>query len=147
MKKTMTYPIMQEMIDKHGWVITGVPGLIIYTIGLIDKFQHPELLIHGLNPTQSESILRCAVDCVKDGVKFIPGSLHTGVVRDYKVKPLRVDPSNYHDWLGQALDYHGRSLDVLQLLWPDTNLKYPGDKGYEKRFDCQKRFDVRRPEY
>lgn len=147
-KKRFPIPQLNESIDKYGWIITGVPGGAIYTVGMLDKFGHPELMIHGLPPIKADHILREAVRRLVEGHSFqVPNELHDQVVKDYQVKSIAVDTSNFNDWLGQAAEYHGEDLDAVQLLWPDKSRRYPGDEGYDPMYATQKRFDVRRPEY
>ncbi len=135
-------------MDQFGWIITGVPHVITYTVGLIDlKNQQPELAVHGLNPEQAFGILSAAVTQIMEKKYVYRPGLHYNVVENLPVKLIEVSPSNFHDWFGQAAQYHGSDLKMLQILWCDPAGRFPGDPYYDLRFDSQKRFDVRRPDY
>lgn len=144
--KKFVHQRLNETIEKYGWLITGVPGGAIYTVGLVDKFSHPEMMIHDLSPGMSEDILRVAVERVSHGYDYIlTDSLHDNVIVGFNVKSIPVDKSNFGDWLGQAADYHKDDFQAVQLLWPDAGGLFPGDEGFQCK--SQLRFDVRRPEY
>lgn len=146
--KRFPIPMLNDTMDRHGWLITGVPGGAIYTVGMIDKFKHPELMIHGLSAGRSDELLRSAVNLLFDGKRLDePSRTYEKIVRNLAVMSIDVDPSNFPDWLGQAFEYHGVELKVVQLLWPDVTGRFPGYPGYHVEGTNQLRFDERRPEY
>lgn len=143
------HAFMNEQMRKWGWVVTGVPGKAIYTVGLMER-GHPEVMVHGLGPTQTHDLLIRCVEMVEKGHVFEPG-IHDQVAEGFPTEFVEVHPSNFHDWLGQALDYHESwsrdPLRFVQLVWCDRNGKFPRDPEYEDEFKHQLMFDVRRPEY
>jgi hypothetical protein len=134
------------MMKRHGWIATGVPGKVIYTVGLTTLFNHPEVAIHAMAGDQSKAIIDTAVELLKQGHRLEPG-ISNEIAVGYPALILEVHPSNFPDWFGQALGYYGPALKIRQIVWCDTKGKFPGDPAYEHRFAMQKLFDVRRPEY
>ncbi len=138
-------PSLNRLKAKNPWIITGVPGGAIYTAGLLEKFQHPELAIHGMPYEQAGAILHAAVSLLEEGIKFHPDRLQENIAEGYLTKIVPVHPSNFTDWFGQAFSYFGEDLLMLQLVWPDKNGKFPGDPGCV--LTGQKVFDVRHGDY
>ncbi len=149
-KAWFTAPFLNDAMRKYGWIVTGVPWKAFYTVGMMERSGHPEIMIHGMNGSQAHGMLVRCVQMIERGRRFLPG-IHQGVAQNFPAKFVDVHPSNFHDWLGQALDYHRKwsesPLEVVQLLWCDRNGKFPGDPEYEDAFKHQLSFDVRRPEY
>ncbi len=142
--RTFSIPALQEKMDEHGWIVTGVPGLPLYTVGLMDKYSgHPELTIAGLQVLQADAILRCGLDQLDEGVRMVSGRRYGKIVLGLDLEALEVHPSNFLDWFGQAFDYYGEGLRIMQLLWPDTSGRFPGNPGYDDVRFPQPRFDSR----
>jgi len=137
---------LNELMRRHGWIATGVPGKAIYTVGLMTVFNHPEVAVHAMAPGQSKAIIDRAVELLKQGQRLEPG-ISNEIAEGYPAKLIDVHPSNFPDWFGQAFGYYGAALKIRQILWCDTRGHFPGDPDYEHRFAMQKPFDVRRPEY
>ena len=144
---------VRHSLRKHGWIVTGVPGKAFYTIGLLDRFDHPELAIHGLSPERSGGVLHAAYASIENGNRLDqPNLVQPGVISSKSglsmdIMTLAVDPSNFPDWFGQALGYYQADLKMIQLLWPDREGRFPGNPDFDEKFKHQLRFDVRRPEY
>lgn len=143
--KRFDVPSLNKLIDKHGWIVTGVPGGALYTVGMMEKFAHPEVAIHGLPPMSANAILRAAVAALDGGSRFHPDRLQWDIAEGYPTKIVPVSPSNFVDWFGQAFSYHQDDLQMLQLVWPDREGRFPGDPDYF--LTRQKVFDVRHDDY
>ena len=137
---------LNKMMRQHGWIATGVAGKAIYTVGLMTKFDHPEVAVHAMAGGQSKSIIDVAVQLLREGRRLEPG-ICNDIAEGYPALILDVHPSNFPDWFGQALGYYGAGLKIRQIVWCDTMGKFPGDPDDQHRFAMQKLFDVRRPEY
>ncbi len=58
-----------------------------------------------------------------------------------------VEPQHYESYFGQALVFHGTSaFPVLQIVWPDTQGRFPFEPSFERRFQGKQRvlFDPQR---
>ena len=43
MKGRFVHKKLNEAMDRCGWIVTGVPGKALYTVGLMPKANHPEV--------------------------------------------------------------------------------------------------------
>lgn len=127
-----------DLIAEHGWMIQGVfgtendPTAFSYTVGLTES-EKPELFLDTLSPKQSQPILNAAARAVHDGT-LVPKH---GVIFD-------IDYSVRFKWRGPISTRAAElgmchrlyvSVEAYQVLWPDTEGRYPDDDGYDaKRF-------------
>ncbi len=103
-----------------------------YTIGLYEKFNHPEIICFGLSTDLLGWMLNHARDLVKDGEVVVPGKLYSGFLKGYEVQFLPVDQAHYADYLGYGGWYYDMDFDfpVLQLVWPDKEHKFPWEDDF-----------------
>jgi hypothetical protein len=69
-----------DVIDRHGWMCQYVFGCLdslpwAYTIGLAGGWDHPELIVVGLDPDWSGHLLNQLGEQVRDGRRFSHGDL------------------------------------------------------------------------
>lgn len=125
-------------IERVGWSAVGVGAgpdseTFTYTAGLTAQGHH-ELIIVGLDPYVAHGILAAAVQELQAGVRFSDGALVTGVLVDYTAKLVAC--GNEH--LTMARSIYGSEVMALQIVWPDTDGRYPGDPGYDAVLPDQK---------
>lgn len=130
-----------ERVREHGWIVQGVVGeepseTFGYTVGLHAKGL-PELWIGTLNPTtQGADVLN---DIAAAAVGGLP--LEVGLVgrtaADWQM-PLRlVGPVDLDDAgvnvakVFAREDSNDEPLQVLQVLWPDADGRFPDEDGYD----------------
>lgn len=138
------YAATTRAIDDPGWMVIGVDGgdhrhvPWAYTIGLIERFDHPELVITGLDAVTAHSVLNAFGFEVKAGRRFDGlGELIEGVIH----APVRVMTVHRSHWAGDRFNqWHGyyewvggRSPDprALQVIWPAVDGAFPTDPGEE----------------
>lgn len=140
-------------IDRFGWsvvyvggdgcVVPGCPGdhesdlvgLDLppygYTVGLPLRFRHAELVLVGLDRERTVRTLDAIAGAIEQGARLKPGERV-----ELDGMPMRVGScavSRVRDGLvAVSLDYHDaigvRSLpNPLQILWPDSAGRFPGD--------------------
>jgi hypothetical protein len=142
-----------EVVRRHGWFgadIRDADPPFIYTIGLIETFDHPELIVFGLEPSQAAILLEALVDKLRAGERFSAAEIRTISIRadDHRVGFRPVDPTQHQFYLGFAMGYcrHiGRSDDLaaVQVFWPDRRGKFPFEVGFAwEMSDSQPRLDV-----
>lgn len=125
-------PLAKKMME-YGWIVTGVPSIgICYTVGLMDKFNHPEIVIHGLPVQTAYVFLQSIVKMIGDGQRFEPGKNYDELA-NFPTQFVVVDRSNA-DWVGMVYNYNGPNFNALQMVWTDTKGKFPWETGFEKRF-------------
>lgn len=126
---------LHDKIKRFGWAIQyvepspGNPGWG-YTIGLIERLHHPELVVVGLDPRQTALLLHDFVSRINDGERFGGQSLaslpNRSVVRFVPVHPTQFAAgvmaqwNNVYDTYG-PFDLEQRALQMLpcgaQGLW------------------------------
>lgn len=136
---------IEGRISRYGWscyyIFGGAGPPWLYTIGLVEGFGHPELIIFGLDQSSAHGLATRVVERLTSEVKVPPGR-HAGERLDgLPVAYLEVDraywrePSDY--FLGW-LDYYRaleRTLDqrALQLVWSDEQGHLPWDERFSAR--------------
>lgn len=104
--------IVAANIEKSGWHLTGVeasghnPGWV-YSIGLIESFGHPELIVMG------DCCMQCAAAQINDLGRLIKAGTHctvdSAVCAGHPGGPARFGPvhgAHWKDRLGTWLNYY-----------------------------------------
>jgi hypothetical protein len=130
-----------ENIKKFGWHITGIPAEENYpphtfSVGLYEKFNHPEIIIVGLDINLAASLINNIGEQVKSGKKFEPGKSYNKLLAgDFKSFFIKVDKKNYKEYVGIAGWYYGSpDFPLLQFVWPTKDGLFPWDKNSPKEF-------------
>jgi hypothetical protein len=125
-------------IDQSGWHVTGVlpddemPGWA-YSVGLWHSYRHPEIAIFGLPPNRY-GFVNVIGDAIRDGRRLEPGQPIEGVVAGYGLQVRRVQ-EKWSEMFAQGQSfYRSPGLNVLQLVWPDPEGKFPWEAGFAERF-------------
>jgi hypothetical protein len=107
-----------------------------YTIGLFKQFNHPEIIVLGLNPDSTGSILNNLKSKIESGTRFINGVKYQDFLVDFPIQFVYVQSGHYKDYLGYAGWYNNQSFDfpVLQLVWPDKKGIFPWELGFNEKF-------------
>ena len=120
-------------IATHGWILQGVFGddlPFVYTVGLA-KDDLPELVLHGMNPQQCGPVLNSIGALVNAGLvltdQLILTAKQVGYNVDFKVHGP-IDTSKAEMFVAEQL-FPG--VVVYQIMWPDTNGKFPTDLDYD----------------
>ena len=118
-------------IASFGWHVVEVreddegPGFA-FTIGLYQRFQHPELIVFGLPLDTMLLMLNAAGEAVRAGRTFAAGQSSDDVLEGYECTFRPVPPKHYDAFLGYAVWYYdGDEFPTLQLIWPDREHRYP----------------------
>ena len=122
---------LERVIDRFGWAVLhggGNPGDPRYssTVGLT-ALGHPEVIVMGLPFEAGEKYLNLVGEAVRAGARFAPGAATTALTdASSPVVFLEVhdDPRTT-----VAEQFYG-SIEVLQLVWPDSTGKLPWEEGH-----------------
>ncbi len=102
-----------------------------YSIGLARTYGQPEVACFGLDLDVTHSMINELRDRMDQGSRFADGQSVSGLIEGYDCVLKRMQPTKYRDYLGYALwFYEGEGFDVLQIVWPDKQARYPWDEGY-----------------
>lgn len=122
-----------DHIRDYGWHCLHVSPRVgetgasfTYTVGLHASYDHPELMIFGLDRDKSHAILTTCVDMIRSGTRF-PTNEPVGNVlaRDFKVMFRRVHPQHFGEYLGTAIRHYGhRNFGAFVLFWPDKEHRF-----------------------
>ena len=121
---------IDRSIAQHGWHAIAVDDCdppFLYTIGLISKSQHPELLILGLDRRTSYSIVTALVELIREGA-VIDGRFE--ILDGLAVVTRPVHATQHASYLGYAMAHarrHDVPLRAIQVFWPDKDGRFPFD--------------------
>jgi hypothetical protein len=105
-----------------------------YSIGLWQRYNHPEIICFGLSTKSLHSIINNVADIVKSGQSIESGKTYFEIFENGKAEFLRVDSRNLNDYFGTAIDYYGTTFQAYQLIWTDRQDKFPCQDGFEEEF-------------
>lgn len=122
------------IIEEHGYLVTGVgsadPPHWAYTVGLLDRKDHPELIVAGPHFRIASAIIDRVGRRILDGARFAAGDqidIEAGELFDCEatlrvgaVEPIQYRLDTFNVWF--ALADHGavrtHELRALQLVAP-----------------------------
>jgi hypothetical protein len=107
-----------------------------YSIGLYKEFNHPELIIIGLDAESTGAIINNVKNEIERGTKFLEGINYTGFLLEFPMQFVEVQKEYYPDYLGYAGWYNDNSINfpTLQLVWPDKKGIFPWEPGFNENF-------------
>lgn len=124
-------------IDQYGWHVAKIAGdeqapPWAFTIGLEHSFEHPEVIVFGMELDLLHGLLNHIGEQVKRGRQFEPDERAAGIL----AQNPPVFRAVAERWLGPfvgnaAWFYRERSFRVLQCFWPDAGGSLP----WEPEFD------------
>lgn len=122
-------------IARHGWHVVLVPPETdspgwAHSIGLWERFEHPELLVFGSEPRQLGALVNALGERVRGGRRFAAGELDAGVLAGLPFAFRAVAPRWTNVFLGNAAwHYRSERVAALQGFWPDRGGRFPWDEG------------------
>jgi hypothetical protein len=104
----------------------------VYSIGLYERFKHPEIICFGLKTEVMANIINYACDLIKHNQTLTTNKDYSGFLQDFHVQFIEVDKDYYRDYLGYAGWFYNMTFDfsALQLVWTDKQNKFPWEKGF-----------------
>jgi hypothetical protein len=120
-------------IARHGWHVVLIPPEAdspgwAHSIGLWQRFEHPELLVFGSEPRQLGALVNALGERVRGGRRFAADSEDAGVLEDLPFAFRAVAPRWTNVFLGNAAwHYRSERFPVLQGFWPDREGRFPWD--------------------
>jgi hypothetical protein len=128
------HPSMKRIVDdvaEYGWHVVwvlaeGDAPEFAFSVGFFQSYEHPELVIFGLQSKTAHSILATCLERIQDGHPFAGGQVRSDILVDYSVAVLEIDKRYYREYLGSAIGfYDGLDFPALQLVWPDESHRFP----------------------
>jgi len=142
----------QKVLDdiaEHGWHVVAIkkdrygPGFT-YTIGLMETWRHPEVILFGLDTKTMYDMLAVLVNDVREGADYRESGSYGDILEGFDCFTLPVHPSRHAEYLGYAM-WHRRhvgkagTLEAIQLFWPDRKGRFPWEHA------CDLRVTARQP--
>ena len=144
-----------ELIRVHGWMsnrVAIVQQTFIHTIGIGQKYNHPEFCIIAMEENSAHAVIIELVKQIDSGTSFGKTCTHAVTVAGkehlFAFRPVHSTLVTLPIFFGEAIAYYHRSeraekLEIVQVFWPDSNGKFP----FEPECDpavCkeQGRFDI-----
>lgn len=122
--------------EEHGWFVNMIaedsegPGFA-YSFGLYEEFQHPEIIIFGLDSAIMHEVINCTGDLVRKGARYGDGDVTGELLEGYNCAFRQVNPLQYRETCNWAVWFYGDSeFPVLQLFWPDKRGRFPWDEEF-----------------
>lgn len=138
--KQITSNILKD-IEEHRFHIAYVESdgycpRFGYSIGLYKEFNHPELIVIGLDPDSTGAIIHNAASEIKNGTNFIEGINYPDFLVDFPIQFIEVLKEHYPDYLGYAGWYNDNSINfpTLQMVWPDNDGCFPWESDFNETF-------------
>lgn len=129
------------VVETNGWCAEPVAAMedpptpgYTYTIGFETSYDHPEVVIFGLQPVMARGLIEMlAVHIDAGGV--IPDGMFVGLLdNDLPAGDAAGRHGGARRLFAGATRFHGRDdYRVCQFVWPDRNGKMPWDEGYDNR--------------
>jgi len=122
-------------IDCHGWHVVIVPpdGSApgwAHSIGLFERYRHPELLVFGSEPHQLGAVLNTLGERVRGGQHFAAEEEVQGILAGVPFAFRPVAPRWTSVFLGNAAwHYQREDFPRLQGFWPDRDGLFPWQRG------------------
>lgn len=127
---------IQDKIDQYGCYIIQVESddylpAYAYTIGLFQRFKHPEIICFGLSIELLGNLLNDVCASIKDGSPLHAGTLYEEFIKNYPIQFLTVDKSYHSDYMAICnIFYHTDDYPTLQMVWPDRQPLFPWEEGF-----------------
>ncbi|HEU4551713.1 MAG TPA: DUF4262 domain-containing protein [Chitinophaga sp.] len=127
---------IQNKIDQYGCYIVLVeaddylPGYA-YTIGLHQKFGHPEIICFGLSIDMLGRLLNNACALIANSASLYPDQLYQDFLEDYPIQFLPVETSYYSNYMAICSNFYSTDdYPSLQMVWPDKKSLFPWEQGF-----------------
>lgn len=123
-------------VAEYGWHVAKIldtdktPGWA-FSVGLYKNFNHPEIVIFGLDDELMHSVINSVGEDVRDGKSFVVDGLYPDLIDAYSCTFKPVNQLWYYHFLGYAnWFYDGEDYPALQCIWPDKNNRFPWDPAF-----------------
>jgi len=120
-------------IAKYGWHAVSVfekgeaPDFQ-YSIGFQRTFNHPEILIFGLEVDVMHGMLDRIAHGLRAGQRYDVGIAAADILVGYSCLFRPIPKNRFRDYFGWALWYYAdESFAALQCIWPDLSGRFPWD--------------------
>lgn len=140
-RRAMAIERSRQIMREFGWLCQGVfdpesSDVFTYTVGISEKFNHPEVFVVGVgSPEVMTALLNAVGRQIAEGRTFLqPGYFElppfTGT---FAVGPV-LDEKTVAPHAGIGTEILNRSFEAVQLYIADPNGKFPWEEGVDNGF-------------
>jgi uncharacterized protein DUF4262 len=126
---------VRDSVARNGFHITSVGAgeepEFTYSTGIYKSYAIPEIIISALPPNLSAELISQYVDRFRATGPIIGKRITAAKERfDYYLVPVPL--VRIQDYVLASIKYYGSApFEFLQLIYPDTELLFPGEEGYD----------------
>ena len=128
---------VREHIDRFGWHLVMIPPTPaatgwVHSIGLDERFGHPELIVFGNDFSVLSPLLNALGERIRGGARFAAGGELSGVLEGLALAFRSVASKWIEPFLGNAAwHYQREAVPALQCFWPDALGRFPWQPEFE----------------
>lgn len=128
--------IVRDNVENYACHVMNVPAddegpAFAYSIGLTRSFGQPELICFGLRDNTMQAMINTLRDRMSNGEVFSNAQRVSGLITGYDCELRSVRAPLHPEFLGYALWFYAdEPFDVLQIVWPDKQHRFPWEDGY-----------------
>ena len=126
---------VRDSVARNGFHITSVgggeePGFT-YSTGIYKTYAIPEIIISALPPNLSAELISQYADRFR-ATGPVVGERITAAKERFDYYLVRVPLARIQEYVLASIKYYGKApFKYLQLIYPDTELRFPDEKGYD----------------
>ncbi|MCP2025051.1 hypothetical protein L1276_000191 [Flavobacterium sp. HSC-32F16] len=127
-------------IEKYGLQVILIEATdylpsFAYSIGLWEKYNHPEIICFGFSTSLLHTLINNAAEIIKNNETIVEAKNYSDIFENSRAEFLKVHPNNISDYFGTAINFYKRAdFPALQLVWTDRNNKFPWEENFEEEF-------------
>ena len=127
-------------IEKYGLSVimlraSGYRPSFAYSVGLWEKFKHPEIICFGFSTETLHGLVNDAAELVKSGSVIVTNKIYNNFFEKNDTAFVKVDPLYLSDYFDYGINYYqSEDFPALQFVWTDRNNKFPWEEGFEEEF-------------
>ena len=127
-------------VEEYGWHVLNVFSedggpAFSYSIGLFHTLDHPEIFIIGLPSRIAHPLINSVGEVIRAGRKLEAGEVNSDLLAGHDCTFREVPRHAFEEYFGRAIDfYEGKNFQVLQLVYPDDEGRWPWAEGVEEDF-------------
>lgn len=118
-------------IALYGWHVIKVPEDDLgpsygHSVGLYHTFNHPEIIVIGLELDAIHYIINRLGDTIREGFVFQPNQFYSNIIENVDCYFTLADSKYYDEYVGYAkLFYKENEFPLLQCIYPTISGIYP----------------------
>jgi hypothetical protein len=125
---------LRETIEAHGWAVVKIDAdaqepAYAYSVGLYKTFQHPEVIVFGLDLDVLHRMVNTIGEQVKQGQGFEVSDADDRVIEGYRCAFRQVAAAAEPAYMGILIAYYGHNVPALHCIWPDREGRFPWEVG------------------